>query len=84
MRTLVGDCIIRGFVWHPAALEPEDGKRVIIHVPELEKPGEDDGVRSGKFVKALNRWTIDGSPSEWDVDFWTEWPVFYRPKRTKT
>lgn len=61
--------------WIPSGfLLPDTDRKVIVHVPEYEKREDADPVVFGRYIEGLDEWRVDGSPSKWDVDLWTEVP----------
>jgi hypothetical protein len=56
---------------------PDENERVIVHVPLLDRRerGDGDGIYIGRFIhKNLNEWRIEGSNSEWEIDWWCRIP----------
>lgn len=55
---------------------PADDERVIVHVPRLDRRDRDDGdgIYIGWYIASLNEWRIDGSPNEWEIDWWCRIP----------
>ena len=66
--------LVRFFLPHD---HPDEGERVIVHVPRLDRRerGDGDGIYMGRFIhKNINEWRIEGSNSEWEIDWWCRIP----------
>jgi len=60
--------------WHPASQPPEHENRILVHVVDFEGRPDTETVQFGRYIKSLQEWRVEGSPSSWKVDWWAEVP----------
>ena len=60
--------------WFSADIKPDHEERILVHVPELEGRYHTEALVFGRYIKSLDEWRIEGSPSKWEIDWWAEVP----------
>lgn len=67
--------------WIPAYEPPDSGRHVLIYLPEFVARKDENPIKGGRYLTGAKCWQLDGSPSDWEVTWWAEWPQFDPSKR---